>query len=49
MLEGSADFEPLIDSDPLPTPKASDNYVNANVMLPLGNSLMRGKDVDYRG
>ena len=42
VLEVSADFEPLPDPDPLPTPKASDNYVNANVMLPLGDSLLRG-------
>ena len=41
VLEGSADFEPLPDPDPLPTPKASDNYANANVMLPLGNSIYR--------
>ena len=41
LLEGSADFEPLPDPDPLPTPEASDNYVNANVMLPLGDSLSR--------
>ena len=42
VLEGSADFEPLPDPEPLPTPEASDNYVNANVMLPLGDSVLRG-------
>ena len=46
MLEGSADFEPLPDPDPLPTPEASDNYVNANVMIPLGDSLSRGRVVE---
>ena len=46
MLEGSADFEPLPYPDPLPTPEASDNYVNANVMLPLGDSLSRGLVVE---
>ena len=39
MLEGYADFEPLPDPDPLPTPKACDNYVNSDIMLPLGDSL----------
>ena len=42
VLEVSTDFETLPDPDPLPTPEASDNYVNANVMLPLGDSLLRG-------
>ena len=45
VLEGYADFNPLPDPDPLPTPEASDNYVNANVMLPLGDSLLRGRVV----
>ena len=44
MLEGSADFEPLPDPDPLPT----HNYVNANVMLPLGDSLSRGRVVERK-
>ena len=48
VLEGSADFEPLPDPDPLPTPEASDNYVNANVMLPLGDSLLRGRVVERK-
>ena len=48
VLEGSADFEPLPDPDPLPTPEASENYVNDNVMLPLGDSLSRGKVVERK-
>ena len=48
VMEGSADFEPLPDPDPLPTPEASDNYVNANVMLPLGDSLSRGRVVERK-
>ena len=48
VLEGSDDFEPPPDPDPLPTPKASDNYVNANVMLPLGNSLLGGRVVERK-
>ena len=47
-LEGSSDFETLPDPDPLPTPEASDNYVNANVMLPLGDSLSRGRVVEQK-
>ena len=48
VMEGSDDFEPLPDPDPLPTPEASDNYVNANVMLPLGDSLSRGRVVEQK-
>ena len=48
MLEGSADFEPLPDPDPLPSPEARENYVNANVMLPLGDSLLRGRVVEQK-
>ena len=48
VLEGSADFEPLPDPDPLPTPESSDNYVNANVILTLGESLSRGRVVERK-
>ena len=43
--EGSTDFELLPDPDPLPTCDASENYVNANLMLPRGGSLSRGRVV----
>ena len=46
VLDGSDDFEPLPDPGPIPTPEDSDNYVNANVMLPLGDSLSRGRVVE---
>ena len=48
VLEGSADFEPLSEPDPIPTPEDSDNYVNANVMLPLGDSLSRGRFLEQK-
>ena len=48
VLEGSADFEPLPDPDPIPNPEASDNYVNDDVMLPLGDSLSRGQVVEKK-
>ena len=48
VLEGSADFDPLPDPNPLPTTDASDNYVNDNVMLPLGKSLSRGLVVERK-
>jgi len=45
-LTGDADDEipsPSLGVDvELPTPKAGDNYVNASLMLPRGNSLARG-------
>ena len=48
VLEVTADFEPLPDPDPLPTPEASYNYVNDNVMLPLGYSLSRRGVVEQK-
>ena len=48
VLEVSADFEPLPDPEPLPTPEANENYVNANVMLPLVDSLSRGRVVEQK-
>ena len=45
-LAGDADDEiptPSLGVDVvLPTPEASDNYVNASLMLPRGNSLVHG-------
>jgi hypothetical protein len=45
-LTGNADDEiptPSLGVDvELPTPEAGDNYVNASLMLPRGNSLARG-------
>ena len=45
VLEGSTDFDHLPEPDPFPTPEASDNYVNYNLMLPLCDSLSRGRVV----
>jgi hypothetical protein len=34
--------------DPLPTPEAGDNYISAEVLLPLGGVLRRGKVISCK-
>ncbi len=36
------------DLDPLPTPKAGDNYISAEVLLPLGGVLRQGKVISCK-
>jgi hypothetical protein len=36
------------DLDPLPTPKAGDNYISAEILLPLGSILRRGKVISRK-
>jgi hypothetical protein len=36
------------DLDPLPTPEAGDNYISAEVLLPLGGILRRGKVISCK-
>jgi hypothetical protein len=34
--------------DPLPTPEAGDNYISAEILLPLGGVLRRGKVISHK-
>jgi hypothetical protein len=43
--EGSPNNDNL---DPLPTPEAGDNYISAEVLLPLGSILRRGKVISCK-
>ena len=43
--EGSPDNDDL---DPLPTPEAGDNYISAEILLPLGGILRRGKVISCK-
>jgi hypothetical protein len=43
--EGSSDDDNL---DPLPTPEAGDNYISAEVLLPLGGVLRQGKVISCK-